>query len=89
MPIYTETNAASITLSAGAGSIIVGKARPTSVISITVAGGYVAVPTGISGQTVSFTVYGSTASATAGEAFTAAAETSIAAQDLTITYTGF
>jgi len=89
MPIYTETNGAAITLSSGAGSIIVGKARPTSVISITVTGGYVAVPTGISGQTVNFMVYGSTASATAGEAFTAAATTNIPEQGLTITYNGF
>ena len=87
MPIYTETNGASITTNAtGAGSITVGKARPTSVVSIMVPG-YVAVPTGISLQTISFQLYQQ--SAATGALTEPAAAVTIAAGNLTITYNGF
>jgi len=79
MPIYTETG----TLSGS--TITVGKARPTSVISITVAGGYVAVPGTISGQTVSFTLY-ETGSAVSSPL---APVTTIPSESYTIAYNGF
>jgi len=87
MPIYTETNSASITTNAsGAGSITVGNARPTSVISIMVPG-YVAVPTGISLQTVNFQLYQQ--SAATGALTEPSSAVTIAAGSLTITYNGF
>ena len=87
MPIYTETNGASITTNAtGAGSITVGNARPTSVVSIMVPG-YVAVPTGISLQTISFQLYQQ--SAATGALTEPTSAVTIAAGSLTITYNGF
>ena len=87
MPIYTETNTASITTNAtGAGSITVGNARPTSVISIMVPG-YVAVPTGISLQSVSFQLYEQ--SAATGALTEPSSAVTINAGSLTIAYKGF
>jgi len=87
MPIYTETNGAAITTGAtGAGSITVGKARPSSVVSIMVPG-YVAVPGEITLQAVSFQLYQQSA---ATGAFTEpAAAVTINAGSLTIAYNGF
>ena len=81
MPIYTET----VTTTAGSASVTVGRARPTSIVSM-MAPGYVAVPAGITGQTVNFTLY---EQGSAAGALTAVATGSIPAVSLTIAYNGF
>ncbi len=87
MDVFVETNTSAITTNAsGAGSITVGKARPVNVIAISVPG-YVAVSTGISGQTVSFQLYQQ--SAATGALTEPAAAVTINANTLTIAYQGF